>query len=122
MLKDIGATFSILSNGNPFFCELLLTLDTVTSGLHRQGIGAPWKRVSIIFREHEMLFWEKGLLGSKNPTSLQGAVFFCIGLHFILSGVAEQHSLVVGQTVRYPTDLTEYSGDVFYEYTELYKK
>ena len=94
VMKDNGATFSILDKGNPISGELLLTLDTVTSGLHWQGIGATRKSASITSREHEMLFRETGLFGSKNTKSLQRVVFFCIGLHFVLHGVDEQHSLV----------------------------
>jgi hypothetical protein len=119
-LKDNGATFSDLDKRKLCFRELLLTLDSVTSGLHRQGIGATWKSVPIISREHKMLFWEKGLLGSENPKSFQTAVFFCIGLHFVLRGVDEQHSLVVEQIVRYPTDLTEYSGGIHRVYIQKY--
>ena len=103
MLKDNGA---ILDKGNPVFRELLLTLDTVTSGLLRQGIGATRKSAPIISREHEMLFWEKCLHGYDSPKSLQRPVFFCIGLHFVLRGVDEQHSLMMEQIVRYPTDFT----------------
>ena len=43
VLKQNGATFSMLDKGDPAFRELLLTLDTVTSSLHRQGIGATRK-------------------------------------------------------------------------------
>ena len=117
-LKENGATFSILDKGNPAFRELHLTLDTVTSGLHRQGIGATRKNAPIISREHEVLFWEKGLLGYDSPKSLQRAVFFCVGLHFVLRGVDEQHSLTLEQIVRYPV----YSSDVYYEYTEYISK
>ena len=58
------------------------------------------------------------MLGSDSPKALQRAVFFSIGLNFVLRGVEEQHSLVVEQIVRHPSDLTDYSDNVFYEYID----
>ena len=50
---------------------------------------------------------------------LQRTVFFYLGLHFVLRGVDEQHSLVL---IRFPVDPSKYSEDVYYEYTEYISK
>ena len=44
VLKDNGAPFSIMNKEDPLFRELFLTLDSVTSGLHREGVGATKKQ------------------------------------------------------------------------------
>ena len=76
ILKENGATFTMMDKGNSAFRELLLTLDTVTSSLHRQGIGATRKSALVISSEHEKIFWDKGLLGYDHRKTLQRAVFF----------------------------------------------
>ena len=76
------------------FHELLLTMDTVTSSLHRQGIGAARKSAPIMSCEHENMLWDKALFGYDHPKTLERAVFFYVGLHFVLRGVDEQHSLM----------------------------
>ena len=53
---------------------------------------------------------------------LQRTVFFYLGLHFVLRGVDEQHSLVPCQLIRFPVDPSKYSEDVYYEYTEYISK
>ena len=65
---------------NPVFQELHLTLDRVTSDLHRDGVGVMRKSALVISFEHENLFWEKQLLGYHTPKALQRAVFFLLGL------------------------------------------
>ena len=57
--KENGAPFSILDKGNPIFHELLLTLESVTSSLHQQGIGATKHSAAVISFEHGTLVWEK---------------------------------------------------------------
>ncbi len=86
VLKENRATFSILSKGDPRFREVLLTLDSVTSSLHRQGIGAEKHSALVISYDHEKVFWEKRLLGYDTPKTL---LFFGIGLNFVLRGVEE---------------------------------
>ena len=122
VLKQNGATFSILDKGDPAVRELLLTLDTVTSSLHRQGIGAARKSAPIMSCEHENMLWDKALFGYDHPKTLQRAVLFYVGLHFVLRGVDEQQSLIPEQIVRYPSNTEVYSSDVYYEYTEFISK
>ena len=122
IVKESGTTFSLLDKENPAFRELLLTLDSVTSSLHRQGIGTAKKSAPVISTEHENILWAKVLLGFGDPKALQRAAFFSIGLHFVLRGVEEQHQLLCSQIVRYPPDTEVYSSDVYYEYTEFISK
>ena len=45
--KENKAPFSVMSKEDPQFQDLSLTLDTVTSELHRRGIGAKQKYASV---------------------------------------------------------------------------
>ena len=44
------------------FCELHLTLETVSSKLHRSGLGLT-KIAEVITVEVEAMLWERGILG-----------------------------------------------------------
>ena len=59
--------------------------------------------------EHEEVFWERKLLGWDTPKSLQRAVFYSVGLHFVLRGVQEHHDLQVEQLTPCPADTAVYS-------------
>ena len=83
VLKDNGVPFSMMNKDDPAFHEFFLTLDTVTSSLHREGVGAMKASASVISYEHQAIFWEKKLLGYDTPKSLQRAVFFGVGLYFV---------------------------------------
>ena len=121
-MKERGADFSILNKNDPAFRELMLTLDSITSNLHRCGVGVTRKNAPVIPIDHENVFWDKGLLGFDDPKALQRATFFCVGLHFVLRGVEEQHQLKRKQIVRHPADFAVYSEEVYYEYTEYVSK
>ena len=56
------ALFSVLDKVNPCFRDLLKTLDSVSSDLHRQEIGATKHSAPITSQEHEELFWKKVFL------------------------------------------------------------
>ena len=121
-MRERGVLFSIFNKNDPAFRELMLTLDSVTSNLHHCGIGASRKHAPVICIDHEHMFWEKGLLGFDDTKVLQRAAFFCMGLHFVLRGVEEQHQLKRKQLVRHPADFNVYSDDVYYEYIEYISK
>ena len=112
----------MLDKTNPCFRDLLKTLDSVSSDLHRQGVGATKHSAPIISQEHEELFWKKGLLGLSSPKVLQRTVFYYVGLNFVLRRVQEQHDLVPAQFVRVPSDFAVYDSSVYYEYTEFISK
>ena len=76
-------------------------------------------KASVISHEHGAIFWEKKLLGYDTPQSLQLAVFWRVGLNFVLCGVEEQHSLQPEQFKRFPDNVSIYSEDTYYEYTEF---
>ena len=63
IFKDSKAPFSIFDI-NPSICDLQLTLDTVTSDLHREGVGINKKSALVITIEHEELLWEKKVPGA----------------------------------------------------------
>ena len=122
VLQRNNAPFSILDKGDVRFKDLTKTLDTISSELHRQGIGAKKHSAEVITSEHEDAFWKTGLLGFATPASLQRTVFFYVGMNFVLRGIQEQHDLVQDQFVRSPSVVTQYDASVFYEYTEFVSK
>ena len=122
MLRANKAPFSILDKGDSRFRPLLNTMDTISSDLHREGIGAERKSAGVITPEDEDKMWEDGALGLSPPKVLQHTVFFYMGLHFLLRGVQEQHMLVPAQLVREPCDTAVYHSTVYYRYTEFISK
>ena len=56
------------------------------------------------------------------PKSLQRAVFYSIGLNFVLREIQEHHDLQLQQLSRYPPDTSVYSEAVYYQYTEFTSK
>ena len=76
------------------FHDLLNTVDSVSSELHRKGVGSQQKQSSVITREDENL-WDKVILGSLTPQSLQHTIFIYVGLQFCLRGVQEQYDLTI---------------------------
>ena len=104
ILQNNQAPFSVVDKGDPRFCPLLKTLDSLSSELHHSGVGVAKNSAKVIESDHESLFWEKGLLGSSTPKVLQCTVFFYVGLNFVPRGIQEQYDLVPSQFVRYPQD------------------
>ena len=102
--------------------DLLKTLDSVSSDLHRQGVGVVKESAKVIEMTHEDEFWIKGLLGYSSPKILQRTVFFYVGLNFVLRGVQEQYDLVPSQFTRFPPDKSVYDSSVYYDYVELVSK
>ena len=121
VLQGNKAPFSVLDKSDPRFRDLIKTLDSLSSSLHRH-IGATRNSAKIITTEHEDTFWQKSLLGVSTPKVLQRTVFFYVGLNFVLRGVQEQHDLVPTQFIRVPEDQTVYNKSVYYQYIELVSK
>lgn len=90
VLQSNHAPFSVLDKTNPCFCDLLKTLDFVSSDLYRQGVGATKHSAPIISQEHKEWLWKKGLLELSSPKVFQRTVLYYIGLNFALQGVQEQ--------------------------------
>lgn len=67
ILQDNKAPFSVFDKKDLQFRDLMRTLDTVSSELHREGIGAQHKSASVITYEDENVLWERGLLGDDSP-------------------------------------------------------
>ena len=102
--------------------DLLKTLDTLCSDLHKQGIGSTKSNEKVIELGDEDIFWQKGLLGFSMPKLLQCTVLFYAGLNFVLRGVQEQHDLIPSQFSHVPQDKSVCNTSVYYEYTELVSK
>ena len=119
VLQSNKAPFSVLDKSDHRFRDLLKTLDSLSSELHRQGIGATKNSAKVIDPKHEDVFWQKSLLGFSTPKVLQHTVFFYVGLNFVLRGVQEQYDLVPSQLTRVPQDLSVYDESVYYEYPML---
>ena len=79
-LQSNDASFSVLDKNNPQLRDLIKTLDTVSSSLRKDGIGASKHSAPIINPKHKDLFWERGLLGSSSPKVFQYTVFFNVGM------------------------------------------
>lgn len=122
VLQKNKAPFSVLDKADHRFRDILKTLDSLSSDLHRQGVGAVKQSAKVIDPVHEGLFWQKGLLGYSSPKTLQRAVFFYVGLNFVLRGVQEQYDFVPFQFTRFPQDMSVYDSSVYYEYVELVSK
>ena len=122
ILQNNQAPFSVVDKGDPRFRPLLKTLDSLSSELHRSGVGVAKNSAKVIESDHESLFWEKGLLGSSTPKVLQCTVFFYEGLNFVLRRIQEQYDLVPSQFVRYPQDTKIYDEFVYYKYREYVSK
>ena len=121
-LQRNGALFSVLDKSDGRFQPLLKTLDSLSCELHKAGIGAIKQSAKVIDEGHEIVFWEKHLLGYGTPKILQRTVFFYVGLHYALRGVQEQYDLVPEQFCRVPLDTKVYNASVYYEYTEFLSK
>ena len=122
VLQGSKAPFSIFDKDDCRFKDLLKTLDTLCSDLHRQGIGSTKNSVIVIELDDEGRFWQKDLLGFSTPKLLQYTVFLYIGLNFVLKGVQEQHDLILSQFSHVPQDKSVYNTSVYYEYIELVSK
>ena len=116
VIKSNNMPFSALDKGDYRFRDLLKTLDSVSSDLHHQGIGANRNSSPVIDSRDENLFW--GNLGYCPAKVLQCTVFFYIGLNFILWGTQEQYDLISSQFQRVPADHAVYNETMYYEYTE----
>ena len=56
VMQSNKVSFSMLEKGDRHFRELHLTLDNVSSDLHRKGFGTARKSDSVVMFEHEELF------------------------------------------------------------------
>ena len=116
------APFSIYDKRDLRFRDLMKTMDSVSSELHRQGIGAQRKHASVITQDDETMLWEQRRLGDTSPRLLQHTVFVYCGLQFCLRGIQEQYDMTPNQLIRVPTDKMVYNEQVYYKYVEYISK
>ena len=124
VLQRNKAPFSVVDKNDHRFRDLIKTLDSLSSDLHRQGVGAVKHNAKVIDPKHEDVFWREGLLGYSSPKVLQLTVFcfFYVGLNFVLRGVQEQYDLVPLQFIQVPQDRLVYDSSVYYKYVEFVSK
>lgn len=113
--------YSVFDKKDLRFCDLMHTLDTISSDLHRQGIGAQRKHASVITLDDENVLWEQEKFGDTSPRILQHTVFF-YGLQFCLRGIQEQYNMTPNQLVRVPKYKMVYNEQVYYKYVEYISK
>ena len=77
-LQRNGALFSVLDTSDGRFQPLLKMLDSLSCELHKAGIGAIKQSAKVIDEGHEIVFWEKHLLGYGTPNILPCTVLVSI--------------------------------------------
>ena len=93
---------------NPRACNFMDYKDVVFKPLHNvlnnmskkllsQGVGAEKKQARVITDVEEDMLWEKKVMGSHSPVTLQNSVFFYCGLYFCLRGGSEHRDLKYSQ-------------------------
>lgn len=122
IMQENKVPFSIFNKNDLRFRDLMLTLDSISSELHRQGVGAQRKHAGVITHDDENMLWEQGRLGNTSPRVLQHTVFFCCGLQFCLRGIQEQYDMTPNQLMRVPNDRMVYNEHVYYKYVEYISK
>ena len=70
MLQQIKAPFSVMDKVDHRFLDIQKTLDSLSSDLHRQEVGAAKQSTNVIDPKHEDIFWQRGLLGCSSPKIL----------------------------------------------------
>ena len=110
-MQSNQAPFSVLNKGDYRFCNLLKTLDSLSSELHSARIGATKKSTKL---KMKICSGRKVYVGTQHQKILQCTVFFYVGLNFVLRGIQEQYDLVVSQFRRVPQDTSAYYNKSFY--------
>ena len=85
-------TPDFLTKKDWWFGELDGRMELMFVSLCKQGVGTELKHTPIITLEEENLLWEKGILSTYTPISLQCAVFFYVGKVFCIHGREEQRN------------------------------
>ena len=120
--RDKGSTLNFLNKSDLRFKSLHLTMDSVCSKLHSEGVGAIKRSAEVISFDDEERLWQRGVLGFDNPPALFNTVFFYVSLHFCLWGVQEHRDLSPEQFQRHPEDSKIYTENTYYEYSEYISK
>ena len=97
------------------FAECRMSLDAEMKRLQRCGLGSRRKKAKPISPEEEEVLWQKGVLGSCNPQSLDTMLYMC-GLYFALRNIGEHRQVRFHQS---QIQLVERPGERSYlQYTE----
>ena len=90
-LQNNKAPVSEFDKKEPQFCNLMCTLDLISSEC--EGIGPQRKNYSVMIYKDGDALWEKGLHVDDSPRVLQHTVFYYAGIQFCLRGIHEQYGL-----------------------------
>lgn len=71
-----------MDKSNRHLWELNLMLDSVTSDLHKDGVGAMCKSAPVITMEHKNLFLDSGSLGQSSPSFQNTGCFMLVSISF----------------------------------------
>ncbi len=78
VLQIKKAPFSVLDKSDHRFRDFLKTLDSLSSELHRQGVGVSKNSAKVIDPSHEDILWASSLLGYSSPKVILPPRFFSV--------------------------------------------
>ena len=119
IFRENKAPFSIFNKDDAQFHDLHCTMDSVSSELHRKGIGTEYKHASLLTIEDEDALWAAGSLGTSTPLCLQHTVFFMWGSSFA-SKVFKNTTTWYHSS--FPADTSIYDNSVYYQCIEFVSK
>ena len=90
---DMGISYSILRDKQ--FKVSRKVLNGKAIELRERGFGKRKNKSDALTAEEEEELWQKGVLGSHNPVSLNYTIFFLLSQHFGTRGCQEHHQLRV---------------------------
>ena len=74
------------------FLQIKNTLDGQMKDRASEGLGSRPKQAEVITVNEEAMMWDKGVLGSGNPTQLLNTLIYLLGLNFALRGGQEHRN------------------------------
>ena len=83
ILRANDVPFSMLDKKDITFKPLMMTLDSVCSELHKDGIGVVQKSAMVISPEHEDAFWEQDYLVKAHLVSCVSLFFSMLECTFV---------------------------------------
>lgn len=93
-------TPNFMDKHDPQFKELHVLMNTTFANLREHGVRIYRKEIPVITLERENELWERRIMGTDTPISLQRAVFYTIGKTFFIKGGLEHRALKPSQFTR----------------------
>ena len=92
-LESLGLIWKLLHDTDRSFVMLKFTVDNVMKEHASSGMGCIVKQAKVLSYDDEEILWQKGYLGSSNPTQLVKILLFLIGMQCALYAGSEHHNL-----------------------------